>query len=179
MTGAIETRRDLVATVLGDGALVPAVRAALDHASPGLAPAHCVVPAIPAPMALDELDDARLDREVGDRLTATVELVQQAAGAMTAGGRLVVVLPHAPLLGTARGAAASAVTNGVLSMARTLAIELARDGITVNVVAVDAAAASVAALAAQLDALLSEAGANITGQEIYLTAGTDLGRLRP
>ncbi|MDL5155605.1 hypothetical protein [Actinomycetospora termitidis] len=179
MTGMLDDRRDLVAGVLGDGALVPTVREALGGVSPGLARAFCVVPRVPGPAPLSELDDERLDREVGDALVDTLEQVQGAVGALTAGGRLVLVLPHAPLMGLAHGAAASAVTNGVLSMARTLAIELARDGITVNVLAVDAEAPSVRALAAELDALLVEGGADVTGQEISLTAGTDLGRLRP
>ena len=74
---------------------------------------------------------------------------------------------------------AAAVTGGVLSMARTLAVELARDGVTVNVVAVDSGAPSVRALAAELGALLSDGGADVTGQEIYLTAGNGLGWLRP
>ncbi|GAA4936943.1 hypothetical protein EV188_11454 [Actinomycetospora succinea] len=179
MTGVLDDRRDLVAGVLGEGSLVPAVRAALDSITPGLARAFCVVPAVPDPAPLTDLDDGRLDREVGDALAATLAHVQQAAATFAGGGRLVVVLPHAPLLGTTRGAAASAVTNGVLSMARTLALELARDRVTVNVLAVDADAPSVRALAAELEALLGDAGADVTGQEISLTAGAGLGRLRP
>ncbi|MFC5142954.1 hypothetical protein ACFPK1_32360 [Actinomycetospora rhizophila] len=179
MTGMLDDRRDLVAAVRGDGALVPAVREALAAVTPGLAPACCIVPRVPAPAPLADLDDERLDRDVGDVLVAVLAEVQRAAGAFSGGGRLVVVLPHAPLLGIPGGVAASAVTNGVLSMARTLAIELARDGVTVNVLAVDAAAPSIRALTAGLEALLGDAGADVTGQEVYLTAGTDLGRLRP
>lgn len=179
MTGTIDDRRDLVARVLGDGALAPAVREALGRVAPGLAPACCVVPRVPGPAPLAALDEDRLDREVGDGLAAALDDVQRAAAAFAAGGRLVFVLPHAPLLGTAAGAGASAVTNGVLSMARTLAIELARDGVTVNVVAVDGGRPSVRALAAALEVLLGDAGGDVTGQEIYLTAGTDLGRSRP
>jgi NAD(P)-dependent dehydrogenase (short-subunit alcohol dehydrogenase family) len=177
VTGMLDDRRDLVATVRGDGALVPAVRSALRRVTPGLARATCVVPRVPEPAPLAELDDERLEREVGDALATVLE---HARAAVDAGaGRLVVVLPHAPLMGVTGGAAASAVTNGVLSMARTLALELARDGVTVNVLAVDAAAPAVASLAAALEALLGEGGGDVTGQEIYLTAGTDLGRLRP
>jgi hypothetical protein len=64
-------------------------------------------------------------------------------------------------------------------MARTLAIELARDAVTVNVVALDAADPAVPALAGVLAGLLGPGGEAVTGQETYLTAGTDLGRLRP
>ncbi|WP_433028292.1 hypothetical protein [Actinomycetospora sp. CA-053990] len=179
MTGMIDDRRDLVATVLGDGALTPAVREALGGVAPGIATACCVVPRVPGPAPLAALDDERLHHDVGNALAAVLDHVQRAAASFTAGGRLVFVLPHAPLLGTIDGAAASAVTNGVLSMARTLAIELARDGVTVNVIAVDEAGPSVRAIAAELEVLLGDAGEDITGQEIYLTAGTDLGRLRP
>jgi NAD(P)-dependent dehydrogenase (short-subunit alcohol dehydrogenase family) len=76
-------------------------------------------------------------------------------------------------------AAASAVTNGVLSMARTLAIELGRDAITVNAVALDATDPAVPALSGVLAGLLGPGADAVTGQEVYLTAGTDLGRLRP
>jgi NAD(P)-dependent dehydrogenase (short-subunit alcohol dehydrogenase family) len=179
MTGMVDDRRNLVASVVGDGALVPAVREALGSVAPGLVAACCVVPRVPGPALLAELDDDRLDREVGDALAAVLDDVQRAVATFAAGGRLVFVLPHAPLLGTTDGAAASAVTNGVLSMARTLAIELARDGVTVNVIAVDGDGPSERALAAELAVLLGDAGGDVTGQEIYLTAGTDLGRLRP
>jgi NAD(P)-dependent dehydrogenase (short-subunit alcohol dehydrogenase family) len=175
----LDDRRDLVAGVRGDGALVPAVRDALAAVTPGLAPACCVVPRVPQPAPLADLDDERLDREVGDALVAVLQEVQHGVAAFGGPGRLVVVLPHAPLLGVTDGAGASAVTNGVLSMARTLAVELARDDVTVNVLALDAVAPSVRALTAGLEALLGDAGADVTGQEIYLTAGTDLGRLRP
>jgi NAD(P)-dependent dehydrogenase (short-subunit alcohol dehydrogenase family) len=91
----------------------------------------------------------------------------------------VFVLPHAPLMGASGSVAASAVAGGLLSMARTLAIELARDAVTVNTVAVDATSPPVPGLSAQLRTLLGSGGETITGQEIYLTAGSDLGRLRP
>lgn len=81
-------------------------------------------------------------------------------------------------------------------MARTLAIELARDQISVNVLViddtrlleegrqnrgdVDVGRGGVAGmLRTQLAALLGPGGKEITGQEIYLTSGSDLGRLHP
>ncbi|MDD7939687.1 hypothetical protein PHK61_14780 [Actinomycetospora lutea] len=162
--------------VRGEGSVLSAVRAALSTVRPA-APAAVVVPAVPGPGPLAELGDDRLDALVGDTLDAVLADVRATLGQPL--DRLVFVLPHAPLMGVADGVAASAVAHGVLSMARTLAIELARDGVTVNVVAADVDAPAPGALAAQLGALLGAGGEAITGQEIYLTAGTDLGRARP
>ena len=173
MTAATATVR-----VLGDGALVPAVRAALDGVAVGV-PAAIVVPAVPQPAPLAALTDERLATDVGDALDAVLAHAQHALDRLHGGGRLVFVLPHAPLMAASGCAAASAVTNGVLSMARTLAIELARDVITVNVIALDASAPAVPALAGVLAGLLGSGGEAVTGQETYLTGGTDLGRLRP
>lgn len=161
--------------VRGAGALVPAVREALERARPAV-PVAVLVPRVPATAPIAELTDDRLGGEVADPLDAVLADVQAVLGDVD---RIVFVLPHDPLLGVAGGTAASAVANGVLSMARTLAIELARDRVTVNVVALDPAGAAVVALADQLAVLTGEAGDAVTGQEIYLTAGTDLGRLRP
>ena len=162
MTAATDT-----VGVLGDGALVPAVRAALDGVAVGVAvgvPAAIVVPAVPQPAPLAALTDERLAIDVGDALDAVLAHVQH---------------EHEPLMAATGCAAASAVTNGVLSMARTLAIELARDAVTVNVIALDAADPAVPALTGVLAGLLGPGGEAVTGQETYLTAGTDLGRLRP
>lgn len=161
--------------VRGAGALAPAVRDALERARPAVRVA-VLVPRVPATTPLAELTDDRLDGEVADPLDAVLADVQAVLGEVD---RLVFVLPHGPLMAVTGGTAASAVANGVLSMARTLAIELARDRVTVNVVALDPAAPAVAALAGQLAVLTGEGGDAVTGQEIYLTAGTDLGRLRP
>ncbi|ANY06361.1 hypothetical protein [Pseudonocardia sp. HH130630-07] len=163
------------AVVRGDGELAPAVRDALGRVVPAV-PAAVLVPRLPAPGPLADLTDALLTSEVTDVLDSVLTDVRTVLDGV---GRLVFVLPHDPLMGAPGATAASAVANGVLSMARTLAIELARDAITVNVVAVDAAAPAVAALAGQLAVLTGDAGDAVTGQEIYLTAGTDLGRLRP
>jgi NAD(P)-dependent dehydrogenase (short-subunit alcohol dehydrogenase family) len=165
--------------VVGGGALLAAVERAAAAVQPS-APAVCVVPRIPARAPLAELSDARLSEEIGDALDETLAAVQREL-AFLRGGRLVFVLPSGPLMAASGYAGASAVTNGVLSMARTLAIELARDSVTVNVLAIDTVVGTElrGALAAQLSALLGPGGQHITGQEIYLTAGSDLGRLRP
>jgi NAD(P)-dependent dehydrogenase (short-subunit alcohol dehydrogenase family) len=165
--------------VVGGGALaaeVSRVAAALRACSPSV----CVVPRIPAPAPLAELTDARLGADVGAALEETLAAVQREL-AFVRGGRLVFVLPSGPLMAASGSAGAAAVTHGVLSMGRTLAIELARDSVTVNVLAVHTAAEVdwPTALAGQLSTLLGPGGQYITGQEIYLTAGSDLGRLRP
>lgn len=165
--------------VLGDGALRAAVSAALRSTAPPVEPAACLVPRVPDAAPLAELTDERLAADVGDVLAAVLAAVQHTLPALRGGGRLVVVLPHVPLMGAAGFGAAAAVAGGVLSLSRTLAIELARDAITVNVVALDAARPAEAALAGHLAALLGPGGEAVTGQETYLTAGADLGRLRP
>lgn len=163
--------------VVGGGALASCVRQVAATMVPA-APAVCVVARIPPPVPLAELTDEVLATGVSDALEEVLASVREALATLR-GGRLVFVLPGAPLMAAAGSSAASAVTNGVLSMARTLSIELARDSVTVNVIALDAEAPSAAALTAQLSVLLSPGGEDITGQEIYLTAGTDLGRMRP
>jgi len=157
--------------VVGAGAL----RAVVERAVAGLdgsAPATCLVPYVPDRASLAEWTDTRLSAEVGGALDAVLADVQHELGHAE---RIVFVLPAAPLMGGRDSMGASAVTNGVLSMARTLSIELARDGVTVNVLALG----SDADPAAQLAALLGPGGEQSTGQEIYLTGGSDLGRLRP
>ncbi|MFG1891625.1 hypothetical protein ACGFIR_27610 [Micromonospora sp. NPDC049051] len=73
----------------------------------------------------------------------------------------------------------SAVAGALLSMGRTWAIEFARDGIRVNtLVHGDLDDPGIlAAVVGQLGLLGSPQGRAITGQEIYLCAGADLGRL--
>ncbi|GAA2865557.1 hypothetical protein GCM10010472_23650 [Pseudonocardia halophobica] len=181
--------------VVGGGELGPLVERALETVD-AVAPSACVVAPVPRRAPLADLTDARLADEVAGSLEAVLaavrgELTHLGSGAQRgsgahrgSGGRLVFVLPAEPLMAVGGGTAPSAVTNGVLSMARTLSIELARDAVTVNVLAVAAEESSggtdpTASLTAQLAALLGPGGERITGQEIYLTAGSDLGRLRP
>ncbi|MFC5951999.1 hypothetical protein ACFQH9_27420 [Pseudonocardia lutea] len=170
--------------VVGGGEPTALVERALESVE-AAAPAVCVVARVPGRAPLAELTDARLADEVGGALEEVLAAVRSELGHLRPGGRLVFVLPAPPLMAVNGGAAASAVTNGVLSMARTLSLELARDSVTVNVVAVEADAGddpdrvARAPLSAQLSALLGPGGERITGQEIYLTAGSDLGRLRP
>ena len=169
--------------VVGAGAVADAVTRCLSTCSGIAAPAVVVVPRVPEPGALAGLSARHLDTEVAEPLTDVLLAVQQALPGLRAagGGRLVFVLPVGPVMGEPSASASAAVVGGVLSMARTLAIELGRDGVTVNVVVVDPLRLDELgpALADQFAALLGRGGAGLTGQEIYVTGGVELGRLRP
>ncbi|WP_236791871.1 hypothetical protein [Amycolatopsis sp. GM8] len=140
-------------------------------------PAACLVPDLPGDRDLEALSDELLDAEIGDVLGNVLAEVQRLLPGLTGSGRLVFLLPAEAALGRPHATSAGAVAGGILSMARTLAIELARDGIAVNTVLYADAAET--AVAHQVAALLAAEGAAVTGQEIYVTAGSGLGRLRP
>ncbi|MBB5159691.1 hypothetical protein [Saccharopolyspora phatthalungensis] len=141
-------------------------------------PAACLIPDLPGDRDLEALSDELLDAEIGDVLGDVLAEVQQVLPELSSrGGRLVFLLPHDVALGRPHSTAASAVAGGVLSMSRTLAIELGRDGVTVNTLLY--ADGSEPAVARQVAALVAPESAAITGQEIYVTAGSGLGRLRP
>ncbi|HSN33627.1 MAG TPA: SDR family oxidoreductase [Ideonella sp.] len=93
--------------------------------------AGVIRPALLPDVRLDDLD-ALVDLHLG----AAIQLVQAALPAMRAArfGR-VVLLSSRAALGLATRTAYSATKAGMLGMARTWALELAADGITVNVVA--------------------------------------------
>ena len=83
-------------------------------------------------------------------------------------------------MGEPSASASAAVVGGVLWMARTLAIELGRDGVTVNVVVVDPSGSTSSVRHSPTSSPpCSAGGAGLTGQEIYVTGGVELGRLRP
>jgi len=88
----------------------------------------------PAPLAEVRLDD--LDALVELHLGAAIQLVQAMLPGMRERrfGRIVLISSRAAL-GAATRTAYSATKAGLLGMARTWALELAADGITVNVVA--------------------------------------------
>jgi hypothetical protein len=140
-------------------------------------PAACLVPDVPGERDLTALSDELLDTEIGDVLGDVLAEIQRLLPELTGNGRLVFVLPHDAVLGKPHAVAAGAVTGGILSLARTLAIELARVGVTVNTLLVADGAET--AVARQVATLVAADAADITGQEIYVTAGRGLGRLRP
>jgi 3-oxoacyl-[acyl-carrier protein] reductase len=162
--------------------------------------AGVIRPALLAEVRLDDLD-ALVDLHLG----CAIQLVQAALPAMRAAhfGR-VVLLSSRAALGLATRTAYSATKAGMLGMARTWALELAAEGITVNVVApgpirtdmfydvVAAGSEKERALAASVPVKrLGEAAdvaravaffvhpdnGFVTGQVLYVCGGTSVGSL--
>jgi 2-hydroxycyclohexanecarboxyl-CoA dehydrogenase len=77
------------------------------------------------------------DRVVAVNLTGTFSCIQAAIGDMTAAGwgRIVTISSSSALSGAPRMAHYTAAKGGVISLTRSMAVELARSGITVNSVA--------------------------------------------
>jgi len=162
--------------------------------------AGVIRPALLADVKLDDLD-ALVDLHLG----CAIQLVQAALPAMRAQrfGR-VVLLSSRAALGLATRTNYSATKAGMLGMARTWALELAPDGITVNVVApgpirtdmfydvVDAGSEKERALAASIPVrrlgesadvaravrfFADPANSFVTGQVLYVCGGTSVGSL--
>lgn len=136
-----------------------------------------LVPSIPT-AATFTADD--IGSEVKPPLAWLVRQLQEALPALQHPASLAILLPTGPTMGDRDSALASAVCGGALSMARTWAIELQRDGIGVNCLMYeigDSGLVDSAALAVQLQALWT--APSITGQQVFTGSGTDLGRLHP
>jgi NAD(P)-dependent dehydrogenase (short-subunit alcohol dehydrogenase family) len=162
--------------------------------------AGVIRPALLAEVQLDDLD-ALVDLHLG----CAIQLVQAALPAMRAQrfGR-VVLLSSRAALGLAARTSYSATKAGMLGMARTWALELAPDGITVNVVAPGpirtdmfhaivpegsdrerqlAASIPVRRLgesedvARAVDFFIDPGNGFVTGQVLYLCGGTSVGAL--
>ncbi len=115
-----------------------------------------------------------------DLLCEAFEAIQHGWEAVvTAGelGRIVAVAPAAAALGEPALLADAAVTGGLISLVRSLAIELAKSGGTANTLLYDPARPS--ATRAMLHALTSPDGSDVTGQEIYVAGSLSTGRLHP
>lgn len=168
--------------------LVPALQLidAAETAPDGDLQCVCVVPAIPQPLPADRWTADTLEASVAQPLLWTVTQLQMVtARLIEAGkpGRLVVVLPSNQALGVDGNAAAGTICGGVLSMCRTLSMELKRKSIAVNVLLVDVDACrevpEVATSLRQQLALLLDLDSWMTGQEIWVADGSELGRKRP
>lgn len=88
---------------------------------------------------------------------------------------ITLLIPAACAMGDPGDGAGSALAGGLLSLARTWAIELRKTGVPVNCLMVD----GLAACADLLVTLAGQPGCAITGQEIFVAGGSDVGRLRP
>jgi NAD(P)-dependent dehydrogenase (short-subunit alcohol dehydrogenase family) len=144
-----------------------------------LAGAVVVVPRVPDAGDFAQMTDQELDTDLGGALSELLAWVQAVVQQLAdSRGHLIIVLPAEPTLGQVGAAMSGTFCGAALSMARTLAIELDREHITVNTVMHGEPTPAIrTGFAAQLQALVE--GDAITGQEIYVTSGTDLGRLRP
>lgn len=130
------------------------------------------------PGAGDELDD--VSTSVINSLCAAFEVVQTAwADIVAAGtsGRLIVVAPASAALGDSEQIPASAVTGGLISMVRSLAIELAKSGGTANTILEDPG--DEATTDGLITHLASPHATGITGQELYTAGILSTGRLHP
>lgn len=179
------------ATIIGDGPAAKAIAAMAPELFPETernenTSAVCIVPSLAAALPAPEWTTAHLAAAVGDPLLWTVHEVQSViVPLIEAGkpGRIVIILPAEEALGRAGDAAAGAVCGGILSMARTLSLELKRKAISVNVVCVDTGSCHekpeiAQALGGQLE-LLFRGDSWITGQQLWITDGTEAGRVRP
>jgi NAD(P)-dependent dehydrogenase (short-subunit alcohol dehydrogenase family) len=148
-----------------------------NHLDPGRT--VVLVPRVPAGGDFTQTTDEVLDADLGGALRELLTAVQAVLPSFAdRRGHLIILLPAEPTLGQVGSAVPGAFCGAALSLARTLALELARDHITVNTVLHGEPSPAIrAGLAAQLVALAGSDAA--TGQEIYIADGTDLGRLRP
>ncbi len=122
---------------------------------------------------------------VAEALTDAFEEVQRYVRANTSskrGGHVVALLPAEAGMGDPEDSGSSALAGGMLSMFRTLALELRKLGMTANVVLYEHADGRVAGaedVASAISMLIRQGSGTITGQEIFAFAGQDAGRLRP
>jgi NAD(P)-dependent dehydrogenase (short-subunit alcohol dehydrogenase family) len=145
----------------------------------------CLVPSMPEPRTFADSCVSQLDEAIAAPLTALMSALREAVRQMagnTDEGRIVVLLPQAPSMGT-DGFTTAAVCGGAISMLRTLALELRRQDISVNTLFYEGDLSpdspTTAAVADLIGTLLFDRTAPVTGQEIFVTAGADLGRLHP
>ena len=157
------------------------------------------------PALLPEVQLEDLDALVELHLGCAIQLVQAALPAMRAEGfGRIVLLSSRAAVGLATRTSYSATKAGMLGMARTWALELARDGITVNVVApgpirtdmfhevVEAGSEKERQLAASVPVkrlgesadvaravrfFVDPANSFVTGQVLYVCGGTSVGSL--
>lgn len=137
---------------------------------------HLVVRLQPPPAASVE-DGGCLD-EVVPALVWLVDQVRDGVARLAPEGSLTLVLPLESAYGEAQGTAAATVCGAAISMARTWAIELERDGVRVNTVLAETAAEARPEDVATTITALWDASPRLTGAEVVVGTG-GLGRLRP
>jgi NAD(P)-dependent dehydrogenase (short-subunit alcohol dehydrogenase family) len=127
------------------------------------------------------LDTADFEQAVAHPLMAAFSAVQHHWPAITEArhrGRVVVLAPATAALGDPLRPLDCAVAGALISFVRSVAIELQRHGGAANAVFYETDPKE-PAVSELISAVTAEHAAAVTGQEIYATNGTDLGRLHP
>lgn len=183
VVGSAETTKPLANTLLIDAvAAGTSVDELAGSADGGQLESIALIPPVPGPAAFAAATDGQ---EIRSALLWLLSEMQAALKLLGPGGSVVVLLPQGPAMGQSGSCSASAVCGGAMSMARTWAIEFARTGIRVNTVLYGEALVDpddvsiVPAVAAQVEAFWDRRAESITGQEVFVTGGLDIGRLRP
>lgn len=153
------------------------------EAAAALEAEHCSqLVVVPALATIDATDTWTC---VAEELTRNFELIQRFVRRMIArnsAGHVIVLLPAAAAMGDPSDGGASALAGGMLSLVRTLALELKKFGMTANAVLFERAGGAMGhtvEVAALVETLAAQRGGAISGQAIYACSASDAGRLHP
>lgn len=144
-----------------------------------------------APAFVDGPDDPSVD-DLLDVLTCCFGCIKAAIASFEAravAGRVIALLPGGATMGEPGEVINSALAGAMLSLFRTVALEMRSTPVTVNTLVYATRAAEgppggevlgdPEALASMIASLLGSGAGGINGQEIYALAGADVGRLHP
>lgn len=167
---------------IGETADAAQLDAIVDDLPSSLPPfaALVLMPALPSGASLHSSSAG-----IGHLLTACFALMKTALARFEdsgSQGRLFSVLPVDAVMGDPGDPVNSAVAGGMLSLFRTVAMELRRLPVTANTIVAPpwpADADAAAGAAAMLRALCAPDMQQVNGQEIYAAAAADVGRLHP
>ena len=127
---------------------------------------------------------------IGDVLSGTFDTIKQIADCFEQSGRaarFILMLPGALAMGARGNINGAAITGALLSLARTLALELKKVGGTVNTIFYEEVGDARHGLSMAWPEDLAEAVASlsvrnsggINGQELFVLSAADVGRLHP
>lgn len=135
-----------------------------------------------APVLASHGDGERWSGVASVLTEAFVEIQRFVAARSGLPGHVVAVLSARAAMGEPADPEGSALAGGMLSLMRTLALELQRAGISANTLMCEHDGEQLTGspeLAALVHALVNQAGTALTGQEVFVCNGRDVGRLRP